>query len=92
MAFISAGLVGVGETSVIKHALDRQGGQSVLANREMMNLVNDMDDGNAWAVGRFDALISQAKLPEGVVSKIPGGAVVRSQRTHQRRGSREHPR
>ena len=71
VAFINPGLVGVGETSVIKHALDRQGGQSVLANREMMNLVNDMDDGNAWAVGRFDALISQAKLPEGVVSKIP---------------------
>jgi hypothetical protein len=37
----------------------------------MMNLVKDMNDGNAWAVGRFDALISQAKLPEGVVSKIP---------------------
>jgi len=71
VAFINSGLVGVGETSVIKHALDRQGGQSVLANREMMNLVNDMNDGNAWAVGRFDALISQAKLPEGVVSKIP---------------------
>jgi hypothetical protein len=70
-AFIGPGLVGVGETSVIKHAIDRQGGQSVLANREMMNLVNDMDDSNAWAVGRFDALISQAKLPEGVISKIP---------------------
>ncbi len=71
VAFINPGLVGVGETGVIKHALDRQGGQSVLANREMMNLVNDMDDSNTWAVGRFDALISQAKLPEGVVSKIP---------------------
>ena len=70
-AFIGPGLVGVGETNVIKHAIDRQGGQSVLANREMMNLVNDMDDGDAWAVGRFDALISQAKLPEGVISKIP---------------------
>jgi hypothetical protein len=67
-AFIGPGLVGVGETNVIKHAIDRQGGQSVLANREMMNLVNDMDDSNAWAVGRFDALISQAKLPEGVIS------------------------
>jgi hypothetical protein len=71
VAFISPGLVGVGETNVIKHAIDRQGGQSVLANREMMNLVKEMDDSNAWAVGRFDALISQAKLPEGVISKIP---------------------
>ena len=71
VALISPGLVGVGETSVIKHAIDRQGGQSVLANHEIMNLVKDMDDSNAWAVGRFDALISQAQLPEGVVSKIP---------------------
>jgi hypothetical protein len=71
VAFISPGLVGVGETNVIKHAIDRQGGQSVLANHEMMNLVKDMDDSNAWAVGRFDALISQARLPEGVISKIP---------------------
>src|SRR4029450_8971578 len=71
VAFIGPGLVGVGETNVIKHAIDRQGGQSVLANREMMKLVKEMDDSNAWAVGRFDALISQAKLPEGVISKIP---------------------
>lgn len=71
VAFITPGLVGVGNTSVIKHAIDRQGGQSVLANHEMMTLVKDMDDGNAWAVGRFDALVSQARLPEGVVSKIP---------------------
>ena len=71
VAFFGPGLVGVGETRVVKRAIDRQGGQSVLANHEMMNLVNDIDDSNAWAVGRFDALISQAKLPEGVVSKIP---------------------
>ena len=36
-----------------------------------MSLVNDIDDSNAWAVGRFDALMSQAKLPEGVASQIP---------------------
>ena len=36
-----------------------------------MTLVNDIDDSNAWAVGRFDALMSQAKLPEGVASQIP---------------------
>ena len=33
--------------------------------------MNDIDDSNAWAVGRFDALMSQAKLPEGVASQIP---------------------
>ena len=28
-----------------------------------MNLVRSLDSGNAWAVGRFDALRSQAQLP-----------------------------
>jgi hypothetical protein len=37
----------------------------------MMNLVKDLDASNCWAVGRFDALVSQAKLPEGVMSQIP---------------------
>jgi hypothetical protein len=71
IVFLEPGLVGLGDTTVIKHAIDRQGGQSVLDNREMMNLVRDIDESNAWAVGRFDALISQAKLPEGVVNQIP---------------------
>ena len=39
-----------------------------------MDLVHDIDASNAWAVGRFDALISHANLPEGVASQIPRGA------------------
>ena len=37
-----------------------------------MRLVNDLDRGaNAWAVGRFDLLATQAKLPAGLSSQIP---------------------
>jgi hypothetical protein len=71
MAFLAPGLVAVGGTAAIRQAIDRQGGQSVLDNHEMMDLVRDMDDSNAWAVGRFDALVSQASLPQGVASQIP---------------------
>jgi len=71
VAFLESGVVAVGETAVIKRAVDRQGASSVTENSELMNLVNDIDDSNAWAVGRFDALMSQAKLPEGVASQIP---------------------
>ena len=37
----------------------------------MMKLVRSLDDGNAWAVGRFDALSSHARLPEDVASQLP---------------------
>jgi hypothetical protein len=36
-----------------------------------MGLVKDLDDSNCWAVGRFDALVNQAKLPEGIMNQIP---------------------
>ena len=71
VAFLESGVVAVGETAVVKRAIDRQGSQSVTGNSELMNLVNDIDDSNVWAVGRFDALMSRAKLPEGVASQIP---------------------
>lgn len=71
VAFLDAGVVAVGETAVIKRAIDRKGASSVTDNAELMTLVNDIDDSNAWAVGRFDALMSRAKLPEGVASQIP---------------------
>jgi hypothetical protein len=71
VAFLEPGVVAVGETAVIKRAIDRKGGESVTANKELMDLVQDIDDSNAWAVGRFDALMSRAKLPEGVASQIP---------------------
>ena len=35
------------------------------------DLIKDIDDSNAWAVGRFDALLSHAKLPDNVASQIP---------------------
>ena len=36
-----------------------------------MNLVRSLDNANAWAVGRFDALRTQSHLPDSVLSQIP---------------------
>jgi hypothetical protein len=71
VAFLEPGVIAVGESGSVHRSIDRQGGQSVLSNKEMMALVKDLDDANCWAVGRFDALVSQAKLPEDVMSRIP---------------------
>jgi hypothetical protein len=71
VAFLAPGLVAVGQTGAVKRAIDRRGSENVLANKELMDLIKDIDDSNAWAVGRFDELVSQAKLPAGVASQIP---------------------
>jgi hypothetical protein len=79
LSFMEPGLVALGSTDVIRAAIDlhhsgnnpQKGLESVTGNEELMNLVRSMDSGNAWAVGRFDALGSHARLPDAVASQIP---------------------
>lgn len=79
VSFMEPGLVALGSTSLIRAAIDlhhagnnpQQGLESVTGNEELMNLVRSLDDGNAWAVGRFDALGSHTRLPDVVSSQIP---------------------
>jgi hypothetical protein len=71
LAFLEPGLVGVGGTSLVRAAIDlKNGGKSVMTNDDMMKLVRSLDAGNAWAVGRFDALASRANLPGGVAAQL----------------------
>ncbi|HYT74540.1 MAG TPA: hypothetical protein VEL79_07320 [Vicinamibacterales bacterium] len=73
LAFLEPGLVGIGSEAAIKGAIDAQlSAHSITSNNDMMELVADIDRGNnAWAVGRFDAIASQAKLPTEVSSRLP---------------------
>jgi hypothetical protein len=72
LAFLEPGLVAVGGSPLVHTAVDlKNGGASVKTNEEVMNLVRSLDNGNAWAVGRFDVLTKQAKLPQGVAERIP---------------------
>jgi hypothetical protein len=78
-AFLEPGLVALGSTRLVRSAIDlhqtgdnpQAGLQSVTGNEELMNLVKSLDSGNAWAVGRFDALRSQAHLPADVADRLP---------------------
>ena len=71
LAFLEPGLVGVGSTPLVRGAIDlKNGGKSVTTNDEMMKLIRSLDAGNAWAVGRFDALASQARLPSGLAAQL----------------------
>jgi hypothetical protein len=72
LAFVDPGLVVVGGSALVRSAIDRRdGGDSVRSNDEIMGLVRSLDRGNVWAVGRFDALTAQAKLPANVASQLP---------------------
>ena len=72
LAFVESGLVAVGSTALVQGAIDRKdGGVSVRTNDDIMTLVRSLDRGNVWAVGRFDALASQANLPSNVTSQLP---------------------
>ena len=73
LAFLEADLVGIGSEQAIKTAIDAQlSAHSITSNDEMMELVSQIDAGNnAWAVGRFDAIASHARLPEEIQSRMP---------------------
>jgi hypothetical protein len=74
LSFIEPGLAAIGSSELIRQAIDlhhagnnpQKGIESVTGNEELMNLVRSIDNSNAWAVGRFDALRSRAHLPEGL--------------------------
>ena len=72
VAFVEADLVAFGNLEMVKKAIDaRRENRNVVSNNEMMKLVNELDNANAWAVGRFDAIAGQAGLPTEVQAQLP---------------------
>ena len=72
LAFIEPGLAAVGSTPMVRAVIDRMtGGSNVTANEELMSQIRALDDGTAWAVGRFDELGANARLPQQIASQIP---------------------
>jgi hypothetical protein len=71
LAFLEPGLVAVGSPAAVRGAIDtKAGGANVKSNDEVMRLVKDIDDGDAWVVARFDALTG-GKLPAEVANQLP---------------------
>ena len=72
LSFVEPGLVVVGNTALIRRAIDLQGGgESVLSNDNVMGRIKGLEAGNIWAVGRFDALTLRANLAPGMVGQLP---------------------
>ena len=73
LAFVQPGLVAVGSLPLVQSAVDLRAGRgaNVTSNSELMRLVRENSQGDAWAVGQFDELRAQAHLPEGIAKQIP---------------------
>ena len=77
LAFLEPDLVAMGVKGAVQRAIDAQmNAQSVTGNNEMMGVIGDVSYSNgqmnnAWAVGRFDVIASQAKLPTEIAQRMP---------------------
>ena len=72
VGFVEADLVAFGSLESVKASIDaRASNRNVVSNNEMMKLVNEIDNANAWAVGKFDAIASKVGLPNEIASAMP---------------------
>ena len=72
VAFVEPGLVAAGSPAAVKRAIDikQSGSGAVTDNAEVMQLIKAADDGDTWAVARFDAL-SAGPLPKELALQLP---------------------
>jgi hypothetical protein len=72
VGFVEADLIAFGSLTTVKASIDaRRDNRNVVGNIEMMRLVSDLDNANAWAVGRFDAIAHQSGLPSEIAAQMP---------------------
>jgi hypothetical protein len=73
VAFLEPGLVALGEVNAIKLAIDAAAsGEDVRKNTELMDVVNDLHGtGNAWFVGKFDAITGHSGMPQQIRDHLP---------------------
>ena len=73
VAFLDPGVLALGELAAVKKAIDAgASGAELRKNTELIGLIDEMrGSGNAWAVGRLDAMSNQAGLPSEITSHMP---------------------
>ena len=73
IAFLEPGLLALGRQADLHAAIDAPGEPgSITTNTQLMDLVTSAgQSGNAWVVGRFDALAAQPAMPAQIRAQIP---------------------
>ena len=73
VAFLEQGVVAFGEASGLKLAIDAaETGDDIRKNADLMAVVHDVrGTGNAWFVGKFDAITGDTGMPPVVKDHLP---------------------
>jgi hypothetical protein len=73
ITFVDANVVALGTPAALEKVIDLQLGSAstVRDNGDLMKLIEGVDSGNAWVVGRFDVISKQAHLPAEVQGQLP---------------------
>jgi hypothetical protein len=73
VAFVEPGLIAVGTTAGVKAAIDTKtsAGATVRDNQDLMRQLKSVDDGNAWAVSRFDGIPAGTPIPAAIAGQLP---------------------
>jgi hypothetical protein len=77
VSFVEDDLVAAGDAAAVRQAIDTKlsGTNSVTGNAEVMKQIKDVNDGNAWAVAKFDSLAAgpfpTAALPKELAQQLP---------------------
>jgi hypothetical protein len=72
LTFIETGLVALGSRPLVRGVIDLSpGGANITGDDEFMRLVREVDQGDAWAVGRLDLLTGRMKMPPALTDKVP---------------------
>lgn len=78
-AFLQPGLIAMGPIELVRKAIDDFAGtetSNITSNTELMNLIRDASSGNAWVVGRFDAVSRRVGLPPSIAQQVPAVRLV----------------
>jgi len=73
VTFVDQNVIALGTSVALQKVIDLQlgSGANVLTNGDLMKLIEGVESGNAWVVGRFDAISKEAHLPTEVQGQLP---------------------
>ena len=72
LAFVEPDLAVVGVPASVRRAIDtKASGQNVTGNANVMRLVRDFDNGNAWVVAHIEAVTSGNVIPAEIKKQLP---------------------
>jgi hypothetical protein len=78
LAFLEPGVLAFGSAAGVQRAIDAgASGDDLRKNAQLMAVIDDIrGDGNAWFVGRVDAMANHGQMPAEIASHLPAMELV----------------